>query len=96
MWLRTWTNDIGRLVAAHEYSPDRDVVSALQAWVEHGKAPTNFIATKYVDDEPGAGIRFGRPACIYPMQLRYDGSGDRRLASSFRCVVIDAESAVYR
>lgn len=69
-----------------QYSPDRDVISALQAWVEHGKRPTHFVATKYADDRPEAGVRFERPACVYPASLHYNGAGDRRLASSFECV----------
>ena len=52
----------------------RDVVSALQGWVENGKAPAEFVSTK-----------FERRLCVYPMVAEYDGSGDRRMASSFRC-----------
>jgi feruloyl esterase len=68
-------------------TPDRDVVTALEAWVEHGHAPTTFIATKYVDDKPASGVRFERPVCTYPTALEYDGHGDRDAASSYRCVV---------
>jgi feruloyl esterase len=77
---------IGGALPPTKYTPDRDVVSALQAWVEHGKAPTRFISTKYVGDKPNNGVKFERPVCVYPMESRYNGSGDRRLASSFSCV----------
>jgi feruloyl esterase len=65
----------------------RDVVSALQGWVEDGKAPAEFVSTKYVDDKPAAGVRFERRLCVYPEVAGYDGRGDRRVAGSFRCVV---------
>ena len=64
----------------------RDVVSALQGWVEDGKAPAEFVSTKYVDDKPAAGVRFERRLCVYPEVAGYDGRGDRRVAGSFRCV----------
>lgn len=76
-----------------EYSPDRDVVSALQDWVERGKAPDRFISTKYANDNPNDGVKFERAVCAYPLQARYKGSGSRQLASSFSCVEADAESA---
>jgi len=31
-----------------------DATTALEAWVEHGQAPTSFIATKFANDTPAA------------------------------------------
>jgi len=77
---------IGGSLPPTKYTWNRDVVSALEAWVEHGKAPPYFISTKYVGDKPNAGVKFERPVCVYPMEPRYNGSGNRNLASSFSCV----------
>lgn len=69
-----------------QYTPDRDVLSALQAWVERKKKPKSFISTKYIDDDSKKGVKFERTICVYPKVSRYDGSGNRSLASSYRCV----------
>lgn len=79
-------NTIGGSLPPVNVDPDRDVISALQAWVERGRAPASFISTKYVNDDPKAGVQFERPVCVYPEVLRYKGHGDRRFASSFECV----------
>jgi tannase/feruloyl esterase len=60
-------------------STDRfDTLSALQAWVEQGKAPDRIVATS--STIPG----ISRPLCPYPTVARYD-SGDASKASSFSC-----------
>jgi feruloyl esterase len=84
----TGPTTIGGNAAPTKLIPERDVVSALEAWVEHGQAPKSFIATKYVDDKPASGVAFERPVCVYPQALRYNGQGDRTLASSYRCVTM--------
>jgi feruloyl esterase len=78
-------NTVGGGVPPVSTSTDRDVVSALQAWVEHDKAPSSFIATKYIGDKKETGVQFERPVCVYPTVPTYDGHGDRNAASSFRC-----------
>jgi feruloyl esterase len=78
---------IGGNTAPTGQTATRDVITALEAWVEHGKAPQSFIATKYVDDKPASGIAFERPVCVYPQALVYD-KGDRTLASSYRCMTM--------
>ena len=67
-------------------NPADDVLGALIAWTEHGVAPTQVIATKYVNDTQSQGIAFQRPLCPFPQVARYDGSGDPTSASSFTCV----------
>jgi feruloyl esterase len=78
-------NTVGGGLPPVKAGPERDVVSALEAWVEHGRAPESFVATKYLDDKPASGVQFERPVCVYPQVPRYDGQGDRRIASSFSC-----------
>jgi Tannase and feruloyl esterase len=62
-----------------------DLLKALEGWVEAGIAPTEIIATKYVNDSPTLGIAFQRPLCPYPQTAKYDGHGTPTDASSFRC-----------
>ncbi len=58
--------------------------SALEGWVEQGKAPGQIVATQY----GAAGeVERTRPVCAYPAVARYDGSGDPTKAGSFRCEV---------
>jgi feruloyl esterase len=63
-----------------------DLQTAIESWVEHGKAPGKFIATKFTTDDVNATtVQFTRPLCAYPKIARYKG-GDPNSASSFACV----------
>ncbi len=66
--------------------PQHDVFSALEQWVEHGKAPTQIVATKYVQDDPKQGIAMQRPVCPYPQEAVYKGQGSTTDAANFKCV----------
>jgi hypothetical protein len=63
-----------------------DILSALEEWVEHGVAPAQLIATKYVKDDPKQGIAMQRPVCPYPQEAEYKGHGSTTDAGSFACV----------
>jgi feruloyl esterase len=63
-----------------------DSVSALEAWVEHGQAPKEIVATKYVNDNPAAGVAMTRPLCPYPARAAYKGKGSTSDAANFTCV----------
>ena len=52
-----------------------DVVTALEQWVETGKAPQTLVA---------AGHGMTRPICAWPEVARYSG-GDSKSAASFTC-----------
>lgn len=66
--------------------PEHNMFSALQRWVEHGKAPKAIIATKYKDaSKPASGAEMTRPLCPYPETAKYKGSGDIHDAASFVC-----------
>jgi hypothetical protein len=64
---------------------DHDMVSALERWVEKGKAPQKIIATKYVNDDPAKDVIMTRPLCPYPQVAIHDKSGDVSRAESFIC-----------
>lgn len=64
------------------HDPDHDVLSALEQWVEGGKAPDKLIATKY---NSAKGIIMTRPLCPYPQIAHYQSSGDTNDAANFEC-----------
>jgi hypothetical protein len=70
---------------AGPHDAQHNVVTALETWVEKGTAPSAIIATKYVSDDPGKGVKLTRPACPYPQSARYKGSGDPNDAANFTC-----------
>jgi feruloyl esterase len=65
--------------------PEHDVISAVMAWVEQGKAPGAIVATKFKDDDAAKGIAMQRPLCPYPQEAKYKGSGDTNDAANFSC-----------
>lgn len=66
-----------------------DMLSALDAWVEHGTAPEAILATKYVQDKPAQGVARTMPLCKFPEEARYDGKGDVNDARSWHCDAAD-------
>jgi hypothetical protein len=70
---------------------EHDLVSALDRWVEHGTAPEQFIATKYVDDKREKGIVRTHLLCPYPKVAKWTGKGNSSDATSYLC---EAPSAV--
>lgn len=65
--------------------PKRDLLTAVQAWVEQGTAPDGLIATKFVNGDQKQGVQLTRPLCAYPSVLKYNGTGDPNNAASFSC-----------
>jgi feruloyl esterase len=58
-----------------------DMLSALEDWVEHGRAPESVIAsrsTRGVKDRT-------RPLCVYPKVAVYTGTGSTDDAANFVC-----------
>jgi hypothetical protein len=64
---------------------DHDVIKALEAWVEQGKAPAQIIATKYTNDDPTQPALFTRPLCPYPTMAAWNGTGDTSDAANWSC-----------
>jgi feruloyl esterase len=65
--------------------PDRDLISALERWVEKDVAPERFIGTGNVGGDPAKTL--SHPLCPFPQVARYNGSGDPSQAASFTCAV---------
>jgi len=59
-----------------------DTISAIEQWVENGKAPDQLVASHTTDGK----VDRTRPVCPYPQFARYQGSGSSDEASSFACV----------
>jgi feruloyl esterase len=60
---------------------DFDMVSALEQWVEQGKAPEKIVASRI---ENGRTVRT-RPLCPYPQAAKYKGTGSIDDAANFEC-----------
>ena len=58
-----------------------DMVSALEQWVEHGKAPTEIIASHSTNGV----VDRTRPLCPYPQVATYKGTGSTDEAANFVC-----------
>lgn len=58
-----------------------DLLTALEAWVEHGRAPGSMIASKVQDGK----VTRTRLICPYPQRSTHKG-GDPNQAASFTCV----------
>jgi feruloyl esterase len=69
--------------AAEPLAPERDVLAALQSWVEDGQPPTHF-AVRLKDD-----LRALTPrtilACAEPSVAKYNGEGDPLRAENWHC-----------
>jgi len=66
-------------------SPENDILSALERWVEGGVPPKRIVAVKYVNDQPSQGVLRTRPLCAYPRTAVYRGTGDEHVAANFDC-----------
>jgi hypothetical protein len=90
--LRTFRARGGKLIQYHGWGDaaipvpgpaDRDVLTALETWVEKGVAPAQLIGTGITGTTPSQELT--RPLCAYPQTPRYKGSGDTNSAASFSC-----------
>lgn len=57
------------------------MVTALERWVEDGKAPDQVLAAHLT----GGKVDRTRPLCPYPQTAQYKGSGDPNDAANFSC-----------
>jgi feruloyl esterase len=78
-------HSFGQFGAAPSDEPRRNVLMALEQWVEKGNAPAEIVATKYVNDDQAKGVQATRPLCPYPQVAKYKGVGDPTDAASFAC-----------
>jgi feruloyl esterase len=76
----------GRSADSDPQDPQHNILTALEEWVEHGTAPDEIIASKYVNDlDHSQGIKMTRPLCPYPQLAKYKGTGDTNDAANFVC-----------
>ena len=68
--------------AAVPLEPDRDILTALEQWVEQGRAPSSFVPSRL--DKDGA-IERTRLVCAYPSIAKYRGSGNVNRAENWKC-----------
>jgi feruloyl esterase len=73
----------------HEQDPARDLVAALENWVEKGRQPQSLIATRYVDDDPQKPVLRTMPLCPFPAMARFNGTGAVTAAANWSCPVGD-------
>jgi len=62
--------------------PDRDMLTALEQWVEEGRFPSKFIASRLNKDGT---IERTRLVCPYPSVAKYVGKGETTRAENFAC-----------
>lgn len=67
------------------FDPEHNVLAAIVAWVEHGKAPDTITGTKFVNDTVQLGVDFRRKHCLYPKSQTFIG-GNHKEPSSWRCL----------
>jgi feruloyl esterase len=58
-----------------------DMLTALEDWVEHDEAPDQVMTTKSKDGQ----TEWTRPACAWPAEATYSGTGDWRAAANWHC-----------
>ena len=75
----------GRIRASPTADPDRDILAALERWVEKSVAPDRIIASGTQGGD--ASKPMTRPLCPYPQIARYKGTGDPYVADNFTCAV---------
>ncbi len=63
--------------------PERDIIAALERWVEKGIAPDRIIASGKPPLDPSKSMT--RLLCPYPLVARYKGTGDPYDAGNFEC-----------
>jgi feruloyl esterase len=59
-----------------------DWLTAIEEWVEEGKAPDRLLATHLDENEV---VDRTRPLCPYPQVAVYNGSGSTDEAENFSC-----------
>jgi feruloyl esterase len=62
--------------------PERDMLTALEQWVEQGRVPSKFVASRV--NHQGV-VERTRLLCPYPSVAKYGGEGDVLRAENFAC-----------
>lgn len=77
--------EVGAMVGIPSIPLDcnHDVLTAMMAWVEEGKAPDMLLPVAFKDDKMENEVAYDRPVWYYPYETEYVG-GDRTKRESFR------------
>jgi feruloyl esterase len=78
-------NSFGQFGSSEPADPDRNIMNALERWVEQGVEPDRITATRYVNNDPTQGALRTRPLCPYPQVARWTGFGSTDEAANFVC-----------
>lgn len=78
-------NNFGQLSNCTQCDAGRDMLAALERWVEQGTAPGAIVATKFENDFAQTNPLRTRPICPYPGVSKYNGSGSVDDAANFTC-----------
>lgn len=70
------------LVPGASFDPEHDVLAALIAWVEHGRAPERIVATRFREDDPRKGVQGTGVLCPYPQTATRDRQGINMTAAA--------------
>lgn len=70
------------LAAKIPLEPNRDLLTALERWVERGDAPSGFVVSRI---DQGGQITRTRLVCHYPSAAAYSGTGDPAQAQNWAC-----------
>jgi feruloyl esterase len=82
-------NSFGQSGAA-QGSPQTNIASALEQWVEGSVAPNQIVATHYKTGVTPPSVERTRPLCAFPAVARWTGKGSSEEAANFTCVKQDA------
>jgi feruloyl esterase len=78
-------NEFGQFGVA-KGTPENNIDSALERWVEEGVAPEQIVAAKHENQaNPASPVVGTHPLCAYPMVAQYKGSGSADTATNFVC-----------
>ena len=64
------------------FEPNRDILTALEHWVEKGEAPGAFVVSRVKEDGQVTRMRL---VCPYPSAATYSGTGDPTQAQNWAC-----------
>ena len=75
----------GGSILATPTDPESNILTAVVAWVEEGKAPEYVRGSKFVNDNPTLGLAFSRKHCKYPAGNVYVGPANYTDENAWEC-----------
>jgi feruloyl esterase len=65
--------------------PAKDLMAALEQWVEQQREPLQVIATKFAGNRTTGRVERTMPLCAWPKYAKFNGTGNPNDSASFRC-----------